>query len=87
MREKRAIIARHFGETWGYLGREIVELEGEPRATPVNQPQIAAAASAPASCAKTNHGASSGLIPANVSDKDRAIVIAGFANEVDAVHQ
>ncbi len=30
---------------------------------------------------------SAGLIPAKVSDKHRAIVTAGFANEVDAVNQ
>jgi hypothetical protein len=28
-----------------------------------------------------------GAIPANVSDKERAIVTAGFANEVEAVNQ
>jgi hypothetical protein len=34
-----------------------------------------------------NNGTSDGLIPAKVSDKARAIVTAGFANEVDAVNQ
>jgi hypothetical protein len=32
-----------------------------------------------------NAGASIGRIPENVSVKERAIAIAGFANEVDAV--
>src|ERR1700690_2419214 len=32
-------------------------------------------------------GASTGRIPAKVSVKDRAIVIAGFAKDVDAVNQ
>jgi hypothetical protein len=32
-------------------------------------------------------GASTGLMPANVSLTDRASVTAGFANDVDAVNQ
>lgn len=42
---------------------------------------------APAICATTNNGTSDGRIPAKVSDKERAIVTAGFAKEVDAVNQ
>src|ERR1044071_5558417 len=34
-----------------------------------------------------NVGTSAGLMPANVFVKDRAIVIAGFAKDVDAVNQ
>ena len=34
-----------------------------------------------------NSGTSTGAIPAKVSDKDRAMVTAGFAKEVDAVNQ
>ena len=45
------------------------------------------AARAPAIWAAMKPGTSLGLIPANVSLKDRAIVTAGFANEVDAVNQ
>jgi hypothetical protein len=33
------------------------------------------------------NGTADGRIPAKVSDKHRAIVTAGFANEVDAVSQ
>ena len=33
----------------------------------------------------TNAGTSTGLIPANVSLSDLAMVTAGFANDVDAV--
>src|SRR6476646_7246434 len=45
------------------------------------------AAIAPASCAATNHTTSAGRIPANVSLRLRAMVTAGFANDVDAVNQ
>ena len=34
-----------------------------------------------------NAGASAGRIPANVSLSERPIVIAGFANDVEAVNQ
>jgi hypothetical protein len=34
-----------------------------------------------------NHGTSLGRMPAKVSLRQRAIVTAGFANEVDAVNQ
>jgi hypothetical protein len=37
--------------------------------------------------AKMNAGASSVLIPANVSVTDRASVTAGFANDVEAANQ
>ena len=44
--------------------------------------------SAPASCATMNAGASTGRMPANESESERAaMVMAGFANEVDAVNQ
>lgn len=46
-----------------------------------------AATNAPASCAAMKAGTSVGLIPANVSESERAIVMAGLANEVDAVNQ
>jgi hypothetical protein len=45
------------------------------------------AASVPASCAQIKAMAPLGVIPAKVSESDRAIVTAGFANEVEAVNQ
>ena len=42
---------------------------------------------APAICATMKPGASAGRIPANVSERVRPRVIAGFANEVEAVNQ
>src|ERR1700687_4329625 len=45
------------------------------------------AAIAPANCPATNVGTSTGRIPENVSESDRAIVTAGFANDVDEVNQ
>ena len=42
---------------------------------------------APANCATTKPGMSSGRMPANVSVRPRANVTAGFANEVEAVNQ
>ena len=45
------------------------------------------AASAPTPCAPRNAGTSPGVIPANVSDKERAIVTAGLAKDVEAVNQ
>ena len=47
----------------------------------------AAPAPAPIACASRNAPTSSGRIPANVSLNARAIVTAGFANDVDAVNQ
>ena len=41
----------------------------------------------PASCAAINASTPAGEIPVNVSDKERAMVTAGFANDVDAVNQ
>jgi hypothetical protein len=41
----------------------------------------------PQSCAAMNATTPEGAIPAKVSDKDRAIVTAGFAKDVDAVNQ
>jgi hypothetical protein len=42
---------------------------------------------APTNWATTNAGASIGRMPENVFVRDRAIVIAGFANDVDAVNR
>lgn len=42
---------------------------------------------APATCAITNSGTSTGLMPVNVLVKERASVTAGFANEVEEVNQ
>ena len=42
---------------------------------------------APMSWAAIKAGASMGRIPENVLVSERAIVMAGFANEVDAVNQ
>src|SRR6516165_2794475 len=47
----------------------------------------ATAASIPTSCATTNANTPAGAIPANVSDRERAMVTAGLANDVDAVNQ
>ena len=44
-------------------------------------------ARAPRSCATMNIGTSSGAMPAKVAVNARAIVTAGFANEVEAVNQ
>jgi hypothetical protein len=41
----------------------------------------------PNSCAATNAITPEGAIPANVSEKERATVTAGLANEVEAVNQ
>ena len=46
-----------------------------------------AAQPAPNSCGTTNIGTSCGAMPANVSDKLRATVIAGLAKLVDEVNQ
>jgi hypothetical protein len=45
------------------------------------------AALAPTNCAMMKAMTPLGAIPANVSEKPRAIVTAGLANEVDAVNQ
>lgn len=45
------------------------------------------AAIAPKLCATTNIGTLDGATPANVSLIDRAMLMAGFANEVDEVNQ
>ena len=47
----------------------------------------AVATSAPSSSAAINAGTSRGAIPANVLLNERAIVTAGFANDVEAVNQ
>ncbi len=54
------------------------------------KPRTRAAASArpaPATCAAMNASTPAGAMPAKVSVKDRAMVTAGFANEVEAVNQ
>jgi hypothetical protein len=45
-----------------------------------------APATAPASCATMKPGASSGRMPAKLSDKARPTVIAGLAKAVDEVN-
>jgi hypothetical protein len=45
------------------------------------------AAIAPENSARTKSGTSVGRIPANVSDNERAMLTAGFANAVDEVNQ
>ena len=45
------------------------------------------AAAMPASWATMNARTPAGAMPANVSDRDLAIVTAGFANDVEAVNQ
>src|SRR5688572_24125102 len=52
-----------------------------------SQRNIRVAAVAPSSCPMTNPGTSAGRMPAKVSVNARAIVTAGFANDVDAVNQ
>src|ERR1700732_850491 len=52
-----------------------------------SQRNRAVAADAPIAWLTRNAGTSFGRIPANVSVAARAIVTAGFANEVDAVNQ
>ncbi len=52
-----------------------------------SQPKNRVAATAPANCAAMNKGAEVGLIPAKLSDRQRARVTAGLANEVEAVNQ
>ena len=51
-----------------------------------NRP-VGSASSPPASWAATNADASAGRVPAKVSEGERAIVIAGFAKEVEAVNR
>src|SRR6266566_8521094 len=53
----------------------------------VSQANTAVAASAPRNCMQTNPGTSARRMPENVLVKERAIVTAGLANEVDAVNQ
>ena len=52
-----------------------------------NNSAIAQATKAPMTWAMMKTGASSGRIPAKVSESDRAMVTAGLANEVEAVNQ
>ena len=53
----------------------------------INQRNSSVAAIAPPICARINPGASAGRIPEKVLLSARAIVTAGFANDVDAVNQ
>ena len=50
-----------------------------------NQRHSASAATAPLICAMINSGPPVERMPANVLEKQRATVTAGFANDVDAV--
>ena len=52
-----------------------------------SQCEISTATSAPNAWAIMKAPTLAGAIPANVSDKDRAMVTAGFANDVDDVNQ
>ena len=52
-----------------------------------SHPKRLVASVAPTTCATMNPGASWGRIPAKVFVKERAMVTAGFANDVDAVNQ
>src|SRR5712691_1426324 len=52
-----------------------------------SQRKSSVAAAAPSSCARTNAATSAGRIPAKVLLAARAMVTAGFANEVEAVNQ
>ena len=52
-----------------------------------SQRPSATATNMPMNCAAINAMTPPGAIPAKVSDKERAIVTAGLANEVDAVNQ
>src|SRR5439155_21835786 len=45
------------------------------------------ALNAPATCATTNSGTSTGLMPVNVFVNERASVTAGFAKDVEEVNQ
>jgi len=53
----------------------------------MSQRNSSVAAVAPRSCAATKPGTSAGLIPAKVSEAERASVTAGLANEVELVNQ
>jgi hypothetical protein len=48
---------------------------------------ITTAANMPTNCAEMKAGAPPAPIPANVSERERAIVTAGLAKEVEAVNQ
>ncbi len=52
-----------------------------------SQRNIIVAVYAPANWATMNHGTSRGRMPANVSLRQRAMVTAGLAKEVDEVNQ
>ena len=75
-------------QMWGqsYPARKQIVLRFQSRVS--NTARAAArATSAPTNCAPMNGGTSAGRIPENVFVSERAIVIAGLANEVDAVNQ
>jgi len=63
------------------------EIADGPKGSPNRVLAIAVAAIAPANCATTNIGTSCGAIPANVFDRPRTTVIAGFAKLVNDVNQ
>ena len=52
-----------------------------------SQAAAATATSIPTSCATMKASTPAGAIPAKVSDRERAMVTAGLANDVDAVNQ
>ena len=56
-------------------------------AFPHSHPPMNRPATIPVICATMNANTPAGAIPANVSDIARAIVTAGFANDVEAVNQ
>jgi hypothetical protein len=53
----------------------------------INNRNSAVAATAPSNSATTKPGASAGRIPTKVSLAARAVVTAGFANDVEVVNQ
>src|ERR1700722_8743700 len=69
----------------GLAGTRISLAVAASRGTSQRNSRVAAIA--PANWAATNRGTSKGRIPANVSESERAIVTAGFANEVEEVNQ
>jgi hypothetical protein len=76
------------GERLSYtIGPDSGRAADVPARRPMSHPQNSAAAAPPAICAAMNAGAPAGAIPVNVSVNARAIVTAGFANEVDEVNQ
>jgi hypothetical protein len=90
--EKRSEFGRHHGHGRRHddaLTTRDCGAQAQPNGLGFGHSQRAtgSAASAPASCAAMKAGAPVGAIPANVSDRVRARVTAGLANDVDAVNQ